>query len=83
MIPDGRRVPLPPGNGAARGTLLVDGTYRADWRLTRPGDPPGLDVTPFTLLTRTERAEIAEEGTRLLTLLSPDSAPGTAEVRID
>ncbi|HWI74531.1 MAG TPA: winged helix DNA-binding domain-containing protein, partial [Baekduia sp.] len=29
-----RRVPLPPGNGGTSGTLLVDGFWRATWRLT-------------------------------------------------
>src|SRR5205823_8581440 len=33
VLPPGRRVPLPPGNGASRGPLLVDGFHRADWRL--------------------------------------------------
>jgi hypothetical protein len=33
VIPDRRPVPLYPGNGATFGTVLVDGCYRADWRL--------------------------------------------------
>ena len=42
--PDGRRVPLPPGNGAAVGTVLVDGVWSATWRTERAGDPGGRAV---------------------------------------
>src|SRR5918997_312805 len=34
VIPDGRSVPLPPGEGARTGTVLVDGEFRATWELT-------------------------------------------------
>ena len=33
VIPDGRRVPLPAGNGARAGTVLIDGCYAADYRI--------------------------------------------------
>ncbi|HEY3470149.1 MAG TPA: winged helix DNA-binding domain-containing protein [Amycolatopsis sp.] len=73
VLPPGRRVPLPPGNGASRGTLLVDGFYRADWRL----HGTGLKVTPHGRLAVGERAEIVAEGGRLLEFLGV----GEAEVR--
>lgn len=66
VVPPGRRVPLPPGNGASRGTLLVDGFFRADWRL-RPG---ALEISAHDRLTAAERAEIETEAGRLLEFLA-------------
>ncbi|ADJ46086.1 hypothetical protein AMES_4261 [Amycolatopsis mediterranei S699] len=74
VLPPGRRVPLPPGNGASRGTLLVDGFYRADWRL----HGTSLEITPLDRLTAGERAEIEEEAARLLEFLGA----GERSVRI-
>ncbi|MEV5712372.1 winged helix DNA-binding domain-containing protein [Amycolatopsis mediterranei] len=71
VLPPGRRVPLPPGNGASRGTLLVDGFYRADWRL----HGTCLEVTPLDRLTAGERAEIEEEAARLLEFLDAGERP--------
>ena len=41
VIPHRRPVPLPPGHGATGGTLLVDGLWQADWKISQgaPGDP--------------------------------------------
>ncbi|HET6704821.1 winged helix DNA-binding domain-containing protein [Amycolatopsis sp.] len=74
ILPPGRRVPLPPGNGASRGTLLVDGFYRADWRLRAEG----LEVSAHDRLTAGERAEIEAEAGRLLEFLGA----GERSVRI-
>lgn len=74
VLPPGRRVPLPPGNGASRGTLLADGRYRADWR--RHAD--GLEITAHDRLSARERTEITEEGGRLLEFLGA----GERSVRI-
>ncbi|MEU5258721.1 winged helix DNA-binding domain-containing protein [Amycolatopsis sp. NPDC021455] len=65
VLPPGCRVPLPPGNGASRGTVLVDGFYRADWRL----HANGLEVTAHDRLSASERAEIEGEAVRLLEFL--------------
>jgi hypothetical protein len=35
VIPHGRPVPLPPGNGASAGTLLIDGQWQANWKIIR------------------------------------------------
>jgi len=48
VIPHGRPVPLPPGNGASGGTLLVDGRWQADWKITASPGRAVLDVMPFT-----------------------------------
>jgi hypothetical protein len=76
VLPPGRRVPLPPGNGASRGTLLVDGFYRADWRL----HGTSLEITPHDRLTAGERAEIEAEGERLLRFLDAGKESAVAVV---
>ncbi len=69
VIPHRRPVPLPPGNGASVGTLLVDGCWQADWRL---GQEPGvLEVRPYIPLSAADRDAIAAEGERLLGFVRP------------
>jgi hypothetical protein len=74
--PDGRRVPLPPGNGGTGGMLLVDGLYRADWKITRSrdGDEATLAVAPFAELTPADRRAVADEGHELLGFVVPGAA---------
>jgi hypothetical protein len=79
VIDTGRRVPLPPGNGAAIGTVLIDGRYEADWRIVRAAGGATLVVTPSRALTDAERAEVATEGAGLLAFAVPDAH---AELRI-
>ncbi|UJW33083.1 winged helix DNA-binding domain-containing protein [Saccharothrix sp. AJ9571] len=64
VIPDGRRVPLPPGNGARRGTLLIDGEFRGTWNVDRA----------TLVIDSAEVDAVAEEGARLLDFLAPGSA---------
>jgi hypothetical protein len=64
FITGGEQVPLPPGNGARFGTLLVDGTLAATWRITSDEEAAVLHVEPFGRLS--ERDAIAAEGERLL-----------------
>ena len=75
VLPEGRRVPLPPGNGASMGTVLVDGRYEADWRVRRAGDEAVLTVTGYRRLSSAERTELAEEGRRLLGFVAPGMSP--------
>ncbi len=63
-------MPLPPGHGASAGTLLVDGFWRADWKITRGRDLAVLDIRPFTALGGSHDA-IAAEGSRLLEFAAP------------
>ncbi|MDP9344892.1 MAG: winged helix DNA-binding domain-containing protein [Actinomycetota bacterium] len=70
---DGRRVPLPPGNGGARGTLLVDGFFRGLWRLEREGPVATVRVESFDRFTRAERAAVVAEGERLAAFTAPDA----------
>jgi hypothetical protein len=74
VIPHGRPVPLPPGNGASSGTLLVDGFWQADWKITREGDRAVLHVQPFIRLAPGDVDAIAAEGERLLGFTAPAAA---------
>ncbi|MEU3624418.1 hypothetical protein BS329_29425 [Amycolatopsis coloradensis] len=65
VIPDGRRVPLPPGTGGRRGTLLVDGEFLAVW---------SIEGATLTIESRTplrDQDSIAEEGARLVEFVAP------------
>jgi len=73
VIPDGRPVPLPPGNGAKVGTLLVDGFWWANWTITRGRDRAVLEVQPVKPL-RGSHDDIAREASRLLEFAAPAAA---------
>jgi len=77
IIPAGRRIPLPPGNGATRGTILLDGMFAGEWRITADGGRATLEVEPFETIQATELPAVHEEGARLL-----DFAAAGTEARI-
>jgi hypothetical protein len=79
VIPDGRRVPLPPGNGGTVGTLLVDGVWSATWRTEPTGDAAALVVEPFVRLRPRQADQVTAEGLRLLAFTCADA---DAEVRL-
>jgi hypothetical protein len=70
--PDNRQPPLWPGNGATRGTLLVDGAWAALWEIIKPAV---LTVSAFRPLTAAGKSAIDEEGARLLEFTSPGADP--------
>ena len=74
VIPDNRRVPLPPGHGATAGTLLVDGRWHADWAITRGRDRAVLEVRLFGPLGLAGQDAVAAEGRRLLEFAAPAAA---------
>jgi hypothetical protein len=91
VIPGRRSVPLPPGAGGTCGTVLVDGFWRATWRITRGreggrgngGRENGaavLWVEPFMPLAPGQTAAMAEEGARLLAFAAADA--GAQDVRV-
>jgi hypothetical protein len=62
VIPHDRPVPLPPGNGATQGTLLIDGQWNATWKIHRSV----LHIQPFIPLSPADVGAITAEGIRLL-----------------
>jgi winged helix DNA-binding protein len=67
VIPHRRPVPLPPGHGATGGTLLVDGSWQADWKISQNV----MEIRPFIRLNPADRDAIAAEGERLLGFADP------------
>jgi hypothetical protein len=55
------------------GTVLVDGFTAARWKLEREKDAATLRVESFRKLSRADRAEIAEEGARLIAFLAEET----------
>ncbi len=74
IIPDRRTVPLPPGLGGSNGTVLIDGFWRATWKITRQrGGTVTLRVEPFTEFSAEQTAGVTAEATGLLTFVAPDA----------
>ncbi|NMN96741.1 winged helix DNA-binding domain-containing protein [Antrihabitans stalactiti] len=78
--PDRRRIPLPPGNGASMGTVLIDGCYHANWRLRREDGAAIVRVDPLRPFTSSERDEVDEEGLRLLGFIAADAEAAKVEI---
>jgi hypothetical protein len=66
IIPPGRSIPLPPGNGASMGTILVDGMFAGSWRITTDPDGTTLAIAPFEPIPPDGRIALEAEGHRLL-----------------
>jgi hypothetical protein len=81
IIPGRRSVPLPPGHGGSRGTVLVDGFWAATWRADRTDGGAVLRVEPFTQLGRGQAGAVAAEAGRLLAFVAPDA--DTCDVQFD
>lgn len=81
VIPDRRRVPLPPGNGGSVGTFLLDGVFGGTWRVERGKDgrraatpSATLVIQPFGRLAARDRAALEDEGARLLAFAAGEAA---------
>jgi hypothetical protein len=59
--------------GIGRPTLLVDGTVAATWKIERAGDRATLRISPFRRIARPARADVGEEGQRLLRFAAPEA----------
>jgi hypothetical protein len=71
IIPAGRRIPLPPGNGATQGTILLDGMFAGEWRIATAGGLATLAIKPFAPIAPAVLPALTEEGTRLLGFARP------------
>lgn len=72
--------PAPPGNGGSRGSLLVDGAYRARWECRVDDGAATIVVEPFDQLTAREVRAVGAEGRRLLRFLAPNSKARRVDV---
>jgi hypothetical protein len=69
VIPHDRPVPLPPGNGATAGTVLIDGQWQGSWRIR----DRRLQITPFVALGPADRAQLLAEAERLCAFAAPEA----------
>ena len=74
IVPRGRTVPLPPGNGAVIGTFLVDGMMRGTWRITREITGAVLTVEPDEKLANSDRVALEAEGHELVRFSAADAS---------
>jgi Winged helix DNA-binding domain len=70
FIPHGRPVPLPPGNGSAQGTVLIDGRWNGTWRTTADV----MTIESFVPLTAEAADAVGTEAARLLGFLGAQAA---------
>jgi hypothetical protein len=75
IVPGNRPIPLPPGNGGAKGTLLVDGMFHGTWEIRRTGPRATLVIETFAPLTGADVGAVTDEGMRLLAFAAPESGP--------
>jgi hypothetical protein len=69
VILDSRSVPLPPGNGATAGTILVDGMWQGTWQIR----DQALRIQPFTTLRRADRDALLTEAAQLCAFIAPQA----------
>jgi hypothetical protein len=69
IVPEG----IPRFTEIGWGSVLIDGSVAARWRLFEANPRPTLRVEPFRRLTRDERADTREEAARLATFLAPET----------
>jgi hypothetical protein len=96
FVPDLRKPPIPPGNGARTGTVFVDGEWRGVWKIALParrargtaaagGEAPAAAALTVTLFGQAEAADVAEierEGGALARFIADPDVP-VAPVRIE
>ena len=75
IIPAGRSIPLPPGNGASMGTVLLDGMFEGTWRIARSAGRATLSIRTFGAVRTDDRAAIEAEGARLLAFAAKGFEP--------
>ena len=81
IIPDNRRVPLPPGGGGNCGPVLVDGFLYGTWKKERARGKATLAIESFGPLSKNDRDALAEEGERLLRFVAEPQDTEELEIR--
>ena len=71
VVAEGDHVLLQGGPGGWSGTVLVDGRVQATWAARRDGDATVLTVRPSLPLSAPDRADVLDEGARLLDFIAP------------
>ena len=80
MVPDEYRARICDGSWIAA-TVLVDGTARGTWRITRQGGVAALEVELFERLPARDAADVEAEAGRLLAFAAPDVPVHDVRVR--
>lgn len=88
FVPDLRKPPIPPGNGARTGTLFVDGEWRGMWKITLPkrtkssgGSEPGvLRVSLFQKVSAADHEAIEREGADLARFIAGPGVDTSVEI---
>jgi hypothetical protein len=75
IIPAGRAIPLPPGNGATMGTVLLDGFYAGTWRIVRAVERATLTIRPFEPVGSDDATALIDEGARLVAFATDGMTP--------
>lgn len=73
VIDPTRRAQIYTANGLLPGTLLVDGFVAATWSIDSSPGRARLRIASFEPLRAADRAEVADEGRRLLAFAEPES----------
>jgi hypothetical protein len=72
IIPDNKPLPMPAGRGGELGSVLVDGFLAGMWRINQDRDTARLLIEPAGPWSVSDRAAVAEEGSRLLDFVAGD-----------
>ncbi|MFE6148866.1 winged helix DNA-binding domain-containing protein [Streptomyces sp. NPDC057889] len=80
IISDEHRKAIATKNAVIPGTILLDGFVAGAWRVDRTRTATAVDVQLFSPVSKRQRAELVEEGERLLLFASDGAAP--RELRI-
>jgi hypothetical protein len=71
VIAGNRTVPLPPGPGGSRGTVLIDGFFAGTWHSVRTDSAVTLKVASFAPLSAADTDAVTQEGLELLGFIAP------------
>jgi len=73
IISDQNRKRILTPNGMPPGTILIDGFMNGTWKVASEKGSATLVITLFTHIDAADRADLEQEGERLLTFLAPDA----------